>query len=324
MAFFDDLLFSFFSILLALLIGKLAAAAAAAGGAGNLARDSLDPSQLSSKRKRSEGSELVDDVQPQAGAEAEAEAEAGGGLERSGEARADELDRSLETSRAEEGSGVALPEEELAEEEAYEFEPEEEESVREGSLLHGEDEWEGIERSGTEKLFRVAADYAGSGNGGRALSKLGHDVRMQLYGLQKVAAEGPCYEPRPMALKISARARWHAWQRLGNMNPDVAMEQYISLLSESIPGWMGDNSEVQAKHDKGNDIPYKGLPITCNPDLASVSLVQSSSEDHSILEDPLCNETRSGTSTSNVFEKGLAKTLVLNLLSPTRGAFLVF
>ncbi|KAJ6807515.1 acyl-CoA-binding domain-containing protein 3-like [Iris pallida] len=317
MAFFDDLLFSFsfFSILLALLIGKLASAAAT-GGAGNPARDSLDPSQLSSKRERSEGSELVDDVQPQA--------EAGGGLERSGEARADELDRSLETSRAEEGSGVAFPEAELAKEEVYEFESEEEESGREGSLLHGEDEWEGIERSGTEKLFRVAADYAGSGNGGRAVSKLGHDVRMRLYGLQKVAAEGPCYEPRPMALKVSARARWHAWQRLGNMNPDVAMEQYISLLSESIPGWMGENSEVQAKHDKGNDIPYKGSSITCNPDLASVSLVQSSSEDHSILEDPLCNEIRSDTTTSKVFEKGLAKTFVLNLLCPTRGAFLVF
>ena len=29
----------------------------------------------------------------------------------------------------------------------------------------------------------------------------------------------------------------NAWQKLGNMNPDVAMELYIALLSEKVPGW---------------------------------------------------------------------------------------
>jgi len=28
------------------------------------------------------------------------------------------------------------------------------------------------------------------------------------------------------------------------MNPDAAMEQYMSLLSEKIPGWMGEKAEV--------------------------------------------------------------------------------
>lgn len=36
----------------------------------------------------------------------------------------------------------------------------------------------------------------------------------------------------------------HAWQSLGNMNPDAAMEKYISLLTKSIPGWMGEKSGV--------------------------------------------------------------------------------
>nr|ACN25909.1 unknown [Zea mays] len=29
-----------------------------------------------------------------------------------------------------------------------------------------------------------------------------------------------------------------AWQKLGNMNPEIAMEKYMNLLSETIPGWM--------------------------------------------------------------------------------------
>lgn len=28
-----------------------------------------------------------------------------------------------------------------------------------------------------------------------------------------------------------------AWQKLGNMDPDVAMEKYVAILSEKVPGW---------------------------------------------------------------------------------------
>ncbi|KAL2505843.1 Acyl-CoA-binding domain-containing protein 3 [Abeliophyllum distichum] len=63
---------------------------------------------------------------------------------------------------------------------------------------------------------------------------------MQLYGLHKIAVEGPCHEPQPMALKVSARARWNAWQKLGSMNQEAAMEHYIRILSDSVPEWMQD------------------------------------------------------------------------------------
>lgn len=40
------------------------------------------------------------------------------------------------------------------------------------------------------------------------------------------------------------RCARNAWQKLGNMNPEVAMEQYVSLLSDKFPGWMKDTSAV--------------------------------------------------------------------------------
>ncbi|RWV95289.1 hypothetical protein GW17_00042096 [Ensete ventricosum] len=80
---------------------------------------------------------------------------------------------------------------------------------RGGSLLHGEDEWEGIERSELEKLFGVATEFVGSEKGVDAVSKLSNELQMQLYGLHRVATEGPCYEPQPMALKVTARAKWY-------------------------------------------------------------------------------------------------------------------
>ncbi|XP_065875247.1 acyl-CoA-binding domain-containing protein 3-like [Euphorbia lathyris] len=95
-------------------------------------------------------------------------------------------------------------------------------------------DWEGIERSEIQKLFGVAVAYVGS------IGKISTDLKLQLYGLHQIAMEGPCNLPQPMALKLSARAKWNAWQQLGNMSQEAAMEQYINLLSRRIPGWMED------------------------------------------------------------------------------------
>ncbi|KAI7753267.1 hypothetical protein M8C21_018987 [Ambrosia artemisiifolia] len=98
-----------------------------------------------------------------------------------------------------------------------------------------DDDWEGIERTDLEKVFAMAAEYGKLDD--KLLQSLGNDVQMQLYALYKVATEGPCREAQPMALKVSARAKWNSWQKLGDMTPDVAMEKYIALLSELVPGW---------------------------------------------------------------------------------------
>lgn len=77
------------------------------------------------------------------------------------------------------------------------------------SLLHGEDEWEEIERNDIEKLFGVASKFVAGKIGGDAVSKLSNEVQMKLYGLHKVATEGPCREPQPMVLMLSARTKWY-------------------------------------------------------------------------------------------------------------------
>ncbi|KAG6705454.1 hypothetical protein I3842_07G179700 [Carya illinoinensis] len=114
---------------------------------------------------------------------------------------------------------------------------------KEVSFDSDEDDWEGIERSELEKAFAAAAKFvlesSSAGNEDRlAMAGVGSDLQMELYGLHKIATEGPCRDSQPMALKLSARAKWNSWQRLGQMSPEVAMEQYIKLLSDRVPGWM--------------------------------------------------------------------------------------
>lgn len=80
--------------------------------------------------------------------------------------------------------------------------------VEKGSFLNDEDEWEGIERSELEKRFGALVSMVAS-ESGNVLEKIGSDVQMQLYGLHKVATEGPCHQPQPSVLKVSSRAKWY-------------------------------------------------------------------------------------------------------------------
>ncbi|XP_042010321.1 acyl-CoA-binding domain-containing protein 3-like isoform X2 [Salvia splendens] len=132
----------------------------------------------------------------------------------------------------------------------------EEKKVRDES----DDDWEGVERSELERGFAEAVNYVECGGKGREedrLARLGSDVQMQLYGLHKVALEGPCLESQPMALMVSARTKWNAWQGLGSMSRELAMEQYIKVLSENIPEWMHEHTTddtIQRKTDPNDEI----------------------------------------------------------------------
>ncbi|WRX30793.1 Acyl-CoA-binding protein [Theobroma cacao] len=125
-----------------------------------------------------------------------------------------------------------------------------------------DDDWEGIERSELEKVFGAAAKFVGRQGD---LAGVGNDDQMELYGLHKIATEGPCRESQPMAFMVSARSKWNAWQRLGNMNPEAAMEQYVALLSDRVPGWMEDNSDGKHKFESAEP----GAPGGMAPDISS-------------------------------------------------------
>ncbi|KAJ0263377.1 Acyl-CoA-binding domain-containing protein 3 [Hirschfeldia incana] len=96
-----------------------------------------------------------------------------------------------------------------------------------------DDDWEGIERSELEKAFATTSNLLGES--GKA-EEVSDEVKMELYGLHKIATEGSCREAQPMAIMVSARAKWNAWQKLGNMSQEEAMEKYLELVSKEIPG----------------------------------------------------------------------------------------
>ncbi|KAF3332246.1 acyl-CoA-binding domain-containing protein 3-like protein [Carex littledalei] len=190
-------------------------------------------------------------------------------------------------------------EEEIEQEEEEEKAENEVEIERFGGLE--EEGWEGVERSGIEGLFSEAVKFTGGDVGKEKVGKLAREMQLRLHGLYKVATEGPCYQPQPMAIKLTSRSRWNAWQKLGDMNPTVAMERYVTLLQECIPDWNEGISKVDTTDSDSNSfLAERSSANSSPPNIDQVAAEQT------------------------VSKQGLTPTVVLNLLCPTRMAFLTF
>ncbi|CAA7037357.1 unnamed protein product [Microthlaspi erraticum] len=117
--------------------------------------------------------------------------------------------------------------------------------------IEEDDDWEGIERSELERAFAAAVNFLEES--GKA-EEVGGEAKMELYGLHKIATEGSCREAQPMALMVSARAKWNAWQKLGNMSQEEAMEKYLALLSKEIPAFINTSHTVAKIPEMENSV----------------------------------------------------------------------
>ncbi|KAL8472962.1 hypothetical protein ACS0TY_029976 [Phlomoides rotata] len=92
-----------------------------------------------------------------------------------------------------------------------------------------DDDWEGIERTELEKMFGEAVVFVN-------INEIDEGLKLKLYGLQMLALQGPCcHESQPMFFNVSARSKWNAWQKMGEMSREMAMEKYINTLVDAIP-----------------------------------------------------------------------------------------
>ncbi|XP_057462409.1 acyl-CoA-binding domain-containing protein 1-like isoform X2 [Actinidia eriantha] len=122
-----------------------------------------------------------------------------------------------------------------------------------------DDDWEGVESTELDEAFSAATAFVAAAAADRLSPKVSNDVQLQLYGLYKIATEGPCSAPQPSVLKIAARAKWQAWQKLGAIPPEEAMLKYISIVTELYPSWAtgststkgGDSSDTPSGDNKG-------------------------------------------------------------------------
>ncbi|CAH2070103.1 unnamed protein product [Thlaspi arvense] len=110
-----------------------------------------------------------------------------------------------------------------------------------------DDDWEGVESTELDEAFSAATAFVAAAASDRLSQKVSNDLQLQLYGFYKIATEGPCTAPQPSALKMTARAKWQAWQKLGAMPPEEAMEKYIDLVTQLYPAWVEGGSKGRSR-----------------------------------------------------------------------------
>ncbi|CAA7390974.1 unnamed protein product [Spirodela intermedia] len=123
----------------------------------------------------------------------------------------------------------------------------------EGEGEDEDDDWEGIESTELDEMFSAATAFVAATAVDRSSPSVSNDVQLQLYGLYKIATEGPCTTPQPSPLKMTARAKWTAWQKLGAMPPEEAMQKYIMIVNDSYPSWATGSGSTYRSRGEGDD-----------------------------------------------------------------------
>uniref|UniRef100_A0A6N2LKK1 ACB domain-containing protein n=1 Tax=Salix viminalis TaxID=40686 RepID=A0A6N2LKK1_SALVM len=121
-----------------------------------------------------------------------------------------------------------------------------------------DDDWEGVESTELDEMFSAATVFVAAAAADRVSLKVSSDLQLQLYGYYKIATEGPCTSPPPSALKMTARAKWQAWQKLGAMPPEDAMQKYIDIITELYPTWDSGSAMNKGRDGVGSSKDGKG------------------------------------------------------------------
>ena len=76
------------------------------------------------------------------------------------------------------------------------------------------------------------------------MKKPSQSQQLVYYGLHKQISVGKCNEKQPGRLNIIARAKWDAWNKLGNMSKEEAQKKYVEEITKADPNWQKIKSKL--------------------------------------------------------------------------------
>ncbi|XP_030895546.1 enoyl-CoA delta isomerase 2, mitochondrial isoform X1 [Leptonychotes weddellii] len=98
----------------------------------------------------------------------------------------------------------------------------------------------------------------------------GNEVKLKLYALYKQATEGPCNTPKPGLFDLINKAKWDAWNALGDLPKETARQNYVDLVS-GLRSSSDSSSQVKPEADK-KQAGYETLVITSEDHITKIML----------------------------------------------------
>ncbi|NXE36642.1 ECI2 isomerase, partial [Ptilorrhoa leucosticta] len=97
----------------------------------------------------------------------------------------------------------------------------------------------------------------------------GNETKLKLYALFKQATEGPCNAPKPGMLDFVKKAKWDAWNSLGNLSQDNARQKYAELVS-SLVSAESASQKKEASPEEGRHDGYETLIVTTKNNITKI------------------------------------------------------
>lgn len=95
----------------------------------------------------------------------------------------------------------------------------------------------------------------------------GNEVKLKLYALFKQATQGACNAPKPGMLDFVNKAKWDAWNSLGDLSKEKARQSYIELVSGLI------STESPTKQSTSSaDQKYETLEVFSQDNITKIFL----------------------------------------------------
>ncbi|XP_077348255.1 enoyl-CoA delta isomerase 2 [Lithobates pipiens] len=95
----------------------------------------------------------------------------------------------------------------------------------------------------------------------------GNEVKLKLYALFKQATQGACNVPKPGMLDFVNKAKWDAWNSLGDLSKEKARQSYIELVSGLI------STESPTKQSTSSaDQKYETLEVFSQDNITKIFL----------------------------------------------------
>lgn len=149
----------------------------------------------------------------------------------------------------------------------------------------------------TEEKFRAAVNVI-RGLPNEGSFKPSNDLKLKFYGYFKQATEGPNETPKPYMWEVINRAKWEAWNCLGNMTKEDAMLAYLSQLN-GIVEKMAAKGNVEefltGMDDFYAQVPAKDVDLCIGPTIEKIR-AQSASPLPSISSTVAANKNVKPTS----------------------------
>ncbi|NWS74829.1 ECI2 isomerase, partial [Crotophaga sulcirostris] len=97
----------------------------------------------------------------------------------------------------------------------------------------------------------------------------GNETKLKLYALFKQATEGPCNSPKPGMLDFVKKAKWDAWNSLGNLSQESARQKYTELVSSLISAESTDQKK-DASPEEGRHDGYNTIVVTTKSNITKI------------------------------------------------------